>query len=282
MLKLLLAAIVVGTWNAQWFPSGRAKHRAHPDVEAATVKAAGAFLKSGIDRLDPAGTNDIILCVGEVRGPAAARALCAAIGRTNLAVAVVSAYRWRDRFDEQQDVILSTLPVAQSNWSVWKEKGGVRPPRGYAHAKLVVSPCVTAAVYAVHLKSNYHANTEAKRADNRLKRSVAVEQLTAQVRPSRRRKGESVIIAGDFNADKWSGEFAGEPMFALLDMAGFENVLARLAPSARVTHPNRSWGDSVLDYIFLRGFTPIGLAVVPPAEGLSDHNPVFQLVDVAR
>ena len=31
---LLLAAVVVGTWNGNWFPSGRAEHRAHPDVEA--------------------------------------------------------------------------------------------------------------------------------------------------------------------------------------------------------------------------------------------------------
>ena len=36
----IFAAVVVGTWNGNWFPSGRAEHRAHPDVEAATSAAA--------------------------------------------------------------------------------------------------------------------------------------------------------------------------------------------------------------------------------------------------
>ena len=32
-LAVMLAAVVVGTWNGNWFPTGRAEHRAHPDVE---------------------------------------------------------------------------------------------------------------------------------------------------------------------------------------------------------------------------------------------------------
>jgi endonuclease/exonuclease/phosphatase family metal-dependent hydrolase len=280
MLKFLLAAIVVGTWNTQWFPSGRAKHRAHPDVEAATVKAAGALLRKGIATLDPAGTNDVILCLGEIRGPRAAQALCDAVGRTNLSVAVVTRYRWRDRFDEQQDVILTTLPVAQANWSVWKSSKGVRPPRGRAHARLIIAPAVTAAVYAVHLKSNYHAVTENQRADNREKRRLAVEQLVAGEKPRRGRRADPVVIAGDFNADRWRAEFAGETLFATLASAGFLNVLERLPPAARGTHPNRKWGDSALDYIFLRGLAAEGPARIISAEGLSDHNPVFQLVSL--
>ena len=36
--------ITIATWNGNWFPSGRAEHRAHPDVEAATTVAAGKLL----------------------------------------------------------------------------------------------------------------------------------------------------------------------------------------------------------------------------------------------
>lgn len=279
MLKLLLAAVVVGTWNAQWFPSGRAKHRAHPTVEAATVKAAGALLRRGIDRLDPAGTNGVILCLGEIRGPAAAQALCDAVGRPGLSVAVVTRFRWRDRFDEQQNAILTTLPVAEANWSVWKTTRGVRPPRGYARARIVVEPAVTATVYAVHLKSNYGATTEAKRADNRAKRHLSVAQLIGQERPRRGRRADPVVIAGDFNADRWKKEFSEESIFDDLERAGFADALARLPADARGTHPNRKWGASTLDYVFVRGFTFDGRAFIPSAQGLSDHDPVFQLLE---
>ena len=77
---ILVAAIVVGTWNGNWFPSGRAEHRAHPDVEAATISAAAKMLAGGLQEVDPAGTNDIILCLNEIRGPKVASNLVAQIG----------------------------------------------------------------------------------------------------------------------------------------------------------------------------------------------------------
>ena len=43
-IAAMLAALVVGTWHGNWFPSGRAEHRAHPDVEAATIEAAAKML----------------------------------------------------------------------------------------------------------------------------------------------------------------------------------------------------------------------------------------------
>jgi endonuclease/exonuclease/phosphatase family metal-dependent hydrolase len=286
MLKALLAAVVVGTWNGNWFPSGRAEHRAHPDVEAATIKAVGAMLRGGIDALDPAGTNDLVLCFNEIRGPRVARELCSAIGRTNLSVAVVTGYRRRDRFDQQQDVIMTTLPVAEASWSLWKSSKGVRPPRGYAMAKVVVAPAVTSTVYAVHLKSNYGATTDELRAANREKRRLPIEQLVEMESPGKSRKKDAplergpAIIAGDFNADRWRREFAGETIFARLEEAGFENVLALLPEGSRGTHPNRRWGDSALDYIYVRGLEVKGPPSILPAGDLSDHQPVFALVDV--
>lgn len=277
MIAALIAAVVVGTWNGNWFPSGRAEHRANEDVERATIRAAGAMLRAGIDRLDPLATNDIVLCVNEVRGPRVARALAEAVGRTNLAVAVVTGYRRRDRYDMQQDVILTTLPVASATWSVWKSKDKVKPPRGYARADLVFAPAVTAAVVAVHFKSNYGATDDAKKADNRLKRTLAAEQLAALLKPARKTAAIPALIAGDFNADPWRNEFAGETLFVTLSDAGFANTLASLPAKDRGTHPNRKWGDSCLDYILVRGLAA-GTTVLGDALELSDHRPVFVLV----
>ena len=77
MFAALLAAVVVGTWNGNWFPSGRAEHRAHPNVEEATSIAAAKMLARGLAEIDPSGTNDVILCLHEMRGPRAASNLVA-------------------------------------------------------------------------------------------------------------------------------------------------------------------------------------------------------------
>ena len=279
-VAVLLAALTVGTWNGEWFPSGRAEHRGTPEEEAQTIAAAGEMFRSALAAADPAGTNDLILCFNEMRGPKAAAELCAATGRTNLTIAVITGYRRRDRFDMQQDAIATTLPVAAANWSLWKHAKGVYPPRGYAHAEIVLSPAVTATVYAVHLKSNYGATTAADRSANRAKRTVAIRQLIDQERPKRGKYRAPVILAGDFNADAWKDEFADEEIFAALAEAKFENVLAALPAFKRVTHPGRGkYGNSVLDYIYLRGLKPAGAPWVCPAAGISDHNPVFVTLD---
>ena len=276
---LIFAAVVVGTWNGNWFPSGRAEHRAHPDVEAATVTAAAKMLAGGLKTVDPAGTNDIILCLHEIRGIQAASDLVAQIGRKNLRVAIVSAYRRRDRFDQQQDVIATTLPVAEAHWSKWKVAGRETPPRGYAFAAVVIDPATTANVYAVHLKSNYGATTKEIAALNRAKRTRSIAQLVEQERKKRGRPSRPVLIAGDMNADRWRKEFANEEMFGILEQAGFANPLADLPPKVRGTHPSRRHGDSALDYIFCRGMKSVAAPRIVPNDGLSDHCALFVLLD---
>jgi len=272
-LVAILAAVVVGTWNGNWFPSGRAEHRAHPDVEAATITAAAKMLSEGLAAMDPEGTNDVVLVLNEIRGPRVASNLVAQIGRKGLVVASVSAYRRRDRFDQQQDVIATTLPVASKGWSVWKNHKRETPPRGYAVASLVFSPAVTANVYAVHLKSNYGATTEELREMNRVKRAHAAEQLVKQ-----ERKTPYVIVAGDFNADPWRKEFAKDTLFETFGAAGFQNLMALAPPDGRGTHPHRRYGDSCLDHILCKGFA---VAVPPktvPNDSLSDHLAVFAVI----
>ena len=274
----VLAAVVVGTWNGNWFPSGRAEHRAHPDVEAATITAAAKMLANGLESVDPAGTNDVILCLNEIRGPKAASNLVAQIGRKGLRVAVISGYRRRDRFDQQQDVIATTLPVAEAHWSKWKVAGKSTPPRGYAFAAVVVDPVTTANVYAVHLKSNYGATTEEVRTANREKRTLAIAQVMEQEKPKRGRVKRPVLLAGDMNTDRWRKEFKEEKLFGLLEEAGFANTLALLPAEKRGTHPSRTYGDSALDYIFCRGLNPIAPPRIIGNEELSDHNAVFVLL----
>lgn len=273
------AAVVVGTWNGNWFPSGRAEHRAHPDVEAATVSASARMLADGLRAVDPAGTNDVILCLNEIRGPKAASNLVAQIGRKDLRVAIVSGYRRRDRFDQQQDVIATTLPVVEAHWSKWKVAGRETPPRGYAFAAVVVDPATTANVYAVHLKSNYGATTKEIVALNRAKRTHAIAQIVDQERGKRGRSDRPVVVVGDMNADRWGKGFADEELFGMLERAGFSNPLGDLPANARGTHPSAKWGDSALDYVFCRGLKPVDAPRIIPNDGLSDHYALFVLLE---
>lgn len=275
---ILLAAVVVGTWNGNWFPSGRAEHRAHPDVEEATVAATAKMLAAGLRAVDPQGTNDVILCLNEIRGPKVAADLVRRIGRPGLRVAVISGYRRRDRFDQQQDVIATTLPVVDAHWSRWKAKGKRQPPRGYAFAAVVIEPAVTANVYAVHLKSNYGAKKPEVAAACRELRTAAVEQLVGLERPARGRSPRPVIVAGDLNADRWRREFSAERIFDLLDGAGFANPLEALPAGERGTHPSARYGDSALDYVLCRGLAAVGVPRIVANDGLSDHRAVFVLV----
>ena len=278
--SFFLAAVTFCTWNGQWFPSGRAEHRAAPEVEARTTMEAARMLREGLAKADPDGVNDVVLCLNEIRGPKAAKALCDAIGRTNLAVVAVSGYRRRDRFDQQQDVIATTLPVAGRGWSRWKNAKADTPPRGYAFADIVLEPATTARVYAVHLKSNYGQTTEELARRNRTKRSLAIAQLVDQEKPKRGRRGRPVVIAGDFNADRWKKEFAGDDIFKTLEKGGFRNVLSSVGPEERITFPRRGkFGGSTLDYIMVRGLAAEGDPFVAAAGSVSDHNPVFVVLD---
>ena len=276
----IIAAVTVLTWNGQWFPSGRAEHRASPEAEARTVEAAGKMLGEALAKADPAGTNGVIICLNEIRGPKTAEDLVAKLGVTNLAVAVVTGYRRRDRFDQQQDVIATTLPVAGSGWSRWRNAKAETPPRGYAFADIVIEPAVTARVYAVHLKSNYGQTTETIAARNRVKRTGAVRQLVEQEKPKRGRYRRPVIVAGDFNADARRAEFKKDVLFDVFEKAGFLDALDDIPAQERITYPKRGkFGGTTLDYIMFRSFGKPSAAGVVSASGISDHNAVFAVFD---
>jgi len=272
----------MATWNGEWFPSGRAEHRADPKTEAKTIKRAGQMLRGAFAAVDPSGTNDIVLCLNEMRDKETVLALADAIGRKDLKLAIISGYRRRDRFDMQQDAILTTLPFATASWSRWRNAKDATPPRGYVFSEIVFPNAVTTRVYAVHLKSNYGQTSEQIAESNRSKRANAIAQLIDQERAKRGRFAAPVAILGDMNADAWKKEFAKDRMFRLLSDAGFENVLSGLDEDDRITHPGRGkWQGSVLDYIFLRDLPRSAPPTVFFAGGISDHNPVLAVVDPA-
>lgn len=278
MISALLAAVIIGTWNGNWFPSGRAEHRAHPKVEEATTVAAAEMLSKGIARLDEGGTNDVVIILNEMRSPEVVSNLVEKMHRPNLRVASVSRYRRRDRFDQQQDAIITTLPIVDSGWGVWPAKKKVKAPRGTAFTTLIFPNSVTTEVYAVHLKSNYGATNEAIKKDNAAKRAMAIEDLIERV-GKKNRKVESVIIGGDFNADREKAEFAAETMFEDLEKYGFIDFTRLMPKEERYSHPNKRWGNSLLDYIFVRGLKIKGVPIRIAAEELSDHDAIFGVVE---
>lgn len=278
MIKLLLAAVIIGTWNGNWFPSGRAEHRAHPKVEEATTVAAAEMLNKGIAALNEGGTNDVVIILNEMRSPEVVSNLVEKMNRPNLRVASVSRYRRRDRFDQQQDAIITTLPIVEAGWGVWPNKKKVKAPRGTAFSTLIFPNNVTTEVYAVHLKSNYGATNEAIKKDNAAKRAIAIEDLLNRV-GKKKRKVESVIIGGDFNADREKSEFAAETMFEDLEKYGFIDFSRLMPKEERYTHPNKRWGNSLLDYIFVRGLNLKGIPIRIAAEELSDHDAIFGVVE---
>ena len=279
-IALLLAGIAIGTWNGNWFPSGRAEHRAAAEVEESRSRAAAAMLAEGLRKVDPEGTNDVILCLNEMRGSRAVSNLVAAIGRPGLRLVSISGYRRRDRFDTQQDAIATTLPAAECGWSRWRNARELTPPRGYAFAALVIDPATTARVYAVHLKSDYGATTEAERQQNRAKRANSIVQLIEIERPTSRRKTPPVVIAGDFNADRWGADSGTYAVFGPLEKAGFGNPLRTLDEKERWTHFGKGkWPNSALDYVMTRGVTPVGDPATAACREVSDHRALFVLVE---
>ena len=141
ILLLLLASavsadVLTATWNIRWFPSGRAEHRAPPEVEKATVQGAAELVRSELaKRRKP--SDHVILFFQEMRDESACSNLVAAIGDKTLSLVSMSAFREFDRrLGWQQSGIVSDLPVVEASFSYWRRSHKVLPPRGFTYALL--------------------------------------------------------------------------------------------------------------------------------------------------
>lgn len=274
--QVLFAVLAVGSWNLRWFPSGRAEHRASERVERANLMDAAETIAAHV----PARS---VLFVQELRDAQTASNLVLAIRRDHprapaFAVASCSAFRERDRrLGWQQCAIATDLPVLDAGWSYWKKSGQIQAPRGYAYALVDAGEDGLVACFCIHLKSNYGAMTPEAREANRRKREICAEQLVQDMKKKTRapdgRPVSGFLVAGDFNADAFAKQFAGERTFALLADAGFVNCWDGVPLKERGTHPgNTRYPDSTLDYVFARGFSGFASRALAPETPVSDHR----------
>ena len=130
----IVAAVVVGTWNGNWFPSGRAEHRGTPEAEAKRIAAAAGDLSDAIGRFRGKGDRSIIF-LQEMRDAKTCTNLLSKMAFKGLRVAACSQFKERDgRLGWQQCAILSDLPVVDSGFERWQRRYSVSPPRGYTWA----------------------------------------------------------------------------------------------------------------------------------------------------
>lgn len=267
MLKCcLLFAVLAGSWNLKWFPSGRAEHRASKRVEAANMADAADVIRSNLK-----GSGRVMF-LQEMRDAQTCSNLVAAIGDTNLKVAVASAFRdFRDnRLQWQQLGIITDLPVIEAKWKYAKKADGMFVPRGYAYALVDGGREGRIACFCVHLKSNYGARKPAKKLENMLKREVGMRQVLEAAKAC---GADKVLIAGDFNSDRFQKAFKDERIFPMLESAGFKDGWASVSLAERGTHPgNTRYPDSTIDYVFYKGFSGCAYRALAPSVPLSDHR----------
>ena len=268
MLKCLIAlfAVTVGSWNLKWFPSGRAEHRASERVEAANTDDAADVIRANLKG------NGRVMFLQEMRSAQSCSNLVAAIGDTNLKVAVVSAFRdFRDnRLQWQQLGVVTDLPVLEAKWKYSKREDGMFVPRGYAYALLDGGKEGRIACFCVHLKSNYGARKPEKKVENMRKREAGVRQVLCAVKEC---AADKVLIAGDFNSDRFQKAFKDERIFTMLESEGFKDCWEGVSFSERGTHPgNTRYPDSTLDYVFHKGFLQCSSHSLAPSIPLSDHR----------
>ena len=262
----LIFAVLAGSWNLKWFPSGRAEHRASARVESANIADAADVIRSNLK-----GSGRIMF-LQEMRDAKACTNLVVAIGDTNLKVAVASAFRdFRDnRLQWQQLGIVTDMPVLKTEWKYSKKADGMFVPRGYAYALLDGGEEGRIACFCVHLKSNYGAKKAAKKKENMLKREAAIRQVLAAAEKC---GADRILIAGDFNSDRFQRAFKDERMFPMLESAGFKDGWEGTDPSQRGTHPGNSrYPDSTLDYVFYKGYSRCASRSLAPAVPVSDHR----------
>jgi len=245
-------SIRICSWNIEWFPAGRRDMR-EINVNYQVAAAAGI-----LNEIQP----DILLAQ-EIRNLPALRLLNRNLNPPGMSHVAISFFNQENSAQAQENekrggqecALLSRYP-----WSSIREvdfgtlKGSTRPTRGWLHAQFEIGDH-TIHIYNGHLKSNYGASDPRERSQNIAKRAAAIQELKQdldrlKLDPYRDR----IILAGDFNSDFFSREFADEELFDDLADLGFRQTFTLATAEERVTIPARvgePWPSSTFDYIFL-------------------------------
>lgn len=244
-------------WNIQWFPGKSAS--ATPEQESRHVEE----IRKALTIMQP----DILLAQ-EIH--AQTPLLESLSGVQGHQLGVISRFAGR-----QQMATTGKIPIVAGWFEQWERDGQNDPPRGFSHVSFRLPDGRLLLTYNLHLKSNAGGEPSS----NRSKREDAIRQLLTHLDselPKYREKiAPAIIVAGDFNTDPDSHQFAGERTIPLLLEAGFFSAHANLPKIERITWPsNGRYPDSTLDYIFYKGLELVSVEVPSKFDASSDHRPV--------
>lgn len=243
------------TWNLEWFP-GR-KPTADQEAKDKHFLEVAAVL--------PQFRADVIV-LQEVRNDEAAQRLAKLL--PGFEVHVTSRFKdpFTKKLGDQQIVIMSRFKAEGVISESW-EKGWANAPRGYAYTKLLIKD-KPLHVYGLHLKSNLGdpvANTS--------KREDAMEQLLGHIK-DQTKKGEGVVVCGDFNTSKEQVNLAGDLTLKKIEDAGFFWTFEGIPLDQRITIPGKGkYPDACFDHILTRNFGRPVASVKKDTPG-SDHFPL--------
>jgi endonuclease/exonuclease/phosphatase family metal-dependent hydrolase len=172
---------------------------------------------------------------------------------------------------------------ADGAWAeIWKSKGTVDPPRGFAFAVIPFGKNQVG-FYSVHLKSNLvRGDAERQNQLNILKRELAAEQLVDHsVKMKKDYPGVGgFVVAGDFNTNRDQDLFVSERTLEIFESARFTDPLRELPLASRVTHPGTGrYPDATFDYVLAKGLKQKGAVDILP-NTISDHRPVTTELEI--
>ena len=108
------ADVVVATWNMKWFPSGKADLRISSEFEDFKIRKAGEMLTNTIAAVGGLSTNNVIICVQEIRDGFVCQRLGEGMMMPNMKLAAVSDFADKAGVPIwQQCAILSNMPVVE-------------------------------------------------------------------------------------------------------------------------------------------------------------------------
>lgn len=259
----------VAFWNIQWFPGRRPN--ASPQAEQQQVAAV---------------QRDMRLFDADVIGVEEARdfskAALAVASQPGFKVDVCSNFPAREDQNVAQQIAIASRLTPMSAWAeMWKYRGALLPPRGFAFAVYQIAPAHLLLVYAVHLKSNRGEISE----DIAI-REESMRQLRAHMEAMDRVYGKlgtiTWIVGGDFNTSLEDARFSAETTARGLINSGFSWCWQTIPPRKRITlPPDKFFPAACFDHIFFKNARLSFAGVIPTSRRSSDHRAILAGFEVS-
>jgi Uncharacterized protein conserved in bacteria len=204
------------------------------------------------------------------------KATIAIASRPGLKVDVCSNFPPREDQDVAQQVAIASRFTPISAWvEMWKPRGPLFPPRGFAFAVYEPTPGRLLMVYAVHLKSNRGEISE----DIAI-REESMRQLRAHMDAMSRTYAKlgsiTWIVGGDFNTSPDDPRFEKETTARAFIANGFSWCWQNVPVAERITlPPDKFFPAACFDHIFFRNARLIGARVILTSKRSSDHRAIF-------